>query len=71
MRLVDFLSKIYECCYIWVSTDPNVNEGIYFGAAGSMEIDMAKKYEVVEFYVESYKAIYGGCGISIIVRELP
>lgn len=70
MKLYDFLSKIYENSTIWIGLDPENSEGVYFGAARDVTVSVAKKYEVVEFYVERYPAIGGLFGISIIVREV-
>lgn len=70
MKLTDLLSKIYENTTIWIGLDSNDSEGIYFDVASGVTVAMAKKYEVVEFYVERYPAIGGLFGISIIVREV-
>lgn len=67
MRLLDLLYKIHEFTTIWVSTSENSDDAIYFDEAGKMPVGIARKYEVVEFYVEKYPARF--CtGISIIVK---
>ena len=66
MKLNELLRKIDLDTCIWVSTDPNVSDGIYFGDAGSITCGVMRKCTVKEFYAEYYTARYC-CGISIIV----
>lgn len=69
MKLIDFLSKIYDNATIWIGTDPDSSEGLYLGGAGNVSMSLAKKYEVIEFYPEYYNAL-GFSGISVIVKEI-
>lgn len=70
MRLIDLLYKIYENTTVWISEDPAISEGVYFGAAGEIHFRTAAAYEVVEFYPECYPAIGNIAGITIIVKKM-
>lgn len=71
MRLADLLYKFYEKVTVWVSEDPSVSEGVYFGTAGEIPLHTAAAYEVVEVYPEHYPAIGNLVGITVIVKKLP
>ena len=69
MKLTDMLYKVYENTTVWIAEDPANSEGIYFGAAGDIQLRTAVKYDVVEIYPEHYPAIGNLAGITIIVKE--
>ncbi|MBO5969174.1 MAG: hypothetical protein J6S14_11835 [Clostridia bacterium] len=69
MKLTDLAQVIYEDAVVWISEDPDVNEGIYFGQIGDMGWKLMKSYEVVEIWPEHYRAI-SRAGISIHVRKI-
>lgn len=69
MKLTDLLYKVYENTTVWIAKDPTNSEGIYFGAAGDIQLRTAAKYEVVEVYPEHYPAIGNLVGITVIVKE--
>ena len=69
MKLTDMLYKVYENTTVWIAEDPTNSEGIYFGAAGDIQLRTAVKYDVVEIYPEHYPAIGNLAGITIIVKE--
>ena len=50
MRLVDLLYKISDSVTIWISEDPSVSTGIYFGFVGDIQLKTAMGYDVVEVY---------------------
>ena len=70
MRLVDLLYKISDSVTVWISEDPSVSTGIYFGFVGDIQLKTAMGYDVVEVYPESYPAIYGFTGITVIVKKV-
>ena len=70
MKLIDLLQTIYKNVTIWVAEDPTRSEGIFFGNVGDISLKTAKGYEVVSVYPESYPAIHGFTGISIIVKKV-
>ena len=69
MRLTDLLYKVYENTTVWIAEDPTTSEGLYFGAAGDIQLRTAAKYEVVEVYPEHYPAIGNLVGITVIVKK--
>lgn len=69
MKLTDLLYKVYENTTVWISEDPSVSEGIYFGPAKEIALRTAAAYEVVEVYPEHYPAIGNFVGITIIVKK--
>jgi hypothetical protein len=69
MKLTDLARVIYEDAFVWISEDPDSNEGIYFGQIGDMVYKTMKLYEVVEIWPEHYRAI-ARAGISIHVRKI-
>lgn len=70
MKLTELLYKVYENTTVWIAEDPTKSEGIYFGAAGDIQLRTAAKYEVVEVYPEHYPAIGNLVGITVIVKEI-
>ena len=70
MRLVELLCKVYENTTVWISEDPSISEGIYFGPAKEITLRTAAAYEVVEVYPEHYPAINNYVGITIIVKKV-
>lgn len=69
MKLTDMLYKVYENTTVWIAEDPTDPVGIYFGAAGDIQLRTAVKYDVVKIYPERYPAIGNICGITIVVKE--
>ena len=69
MRLIDLLYKVYENTTVWISEDPSVSEGIYFGPVKEITLRVAASYEVVEVYPEHYPAINNYVGITVIVKK--
>lgn len=69
MKLTDLLYKVCENTTVWISEDPSVSEGIYFGLAKEITLRTAAAYEVVEIYPEHYPAIGNLVGITIIVKK--
>lgn len=69
MKLTDLLYKVYENTTVWIAEDPTKSEGIYFGAAGDIQLRTAAQYEVVEVYPEHYPAIGNFVGITVIVKK--
>ena len=47
MKLTDLLYKVYENTTVWISEDPSVSEGIYFGPAKEIALRTAAAYECV------------------------
>lgn len=72
MKLTDLLSVIEEDTIVWISEDPAVTEGIYFGFIGKTtpEEALTMGYEVVTAYPERYPAAFNHAGISIIVKKV-
>lgn len=69
MRLSQILPLLCRDTTIWISEDPSVSEGLYFGPAGEAAAFLKKDYNVKEIYPEYYPSIYNFAGITILVTE--
>lgn len=70
MLLHELLSILDKSCVVWVSTDPDRDDGVFLGEVDYAICGISEKYlrsVVRRIYLEYYKA-YMRTGISVIVN---